>query len=123
VVVQALMIAGAGAVGALLRWRLGVIIPARTFPWATLGINLSGTFVLALLLAGPLATRLSATTVTAVAVGLLGSYTTFSTFGYETFTLIRTERIFTAIVYSSLSLVGGVAVAALGYVIGRQLSS
>jgi CrcB protein len=121
--VQALMIAGAGALGALLRWRLGVLVPMRSFPWATLGINLSGTFALALVLSGPLATRLNSLTLTAVTVGLLGSYTTFSTFGCETFTLIRTERIFTAIVYSSMSLIGGVIVAALGYVIGRQLSS
>ena len=121
--VHALMIAGAGALGALLRWRLGVLVPMRSFPWATLGINLSGTFALALVLSGPLATRLNSPTLTAVTVGLLGSYTTFSTFGYETFTLIRTERIFTAIVYSSMSLIGGVIFAALGYVIGRQLSS
>ena len=123
VMMQALLIAGAGALGALLRWRLGVLAPTKTFPWATLGINLSGTFVLATVLAGPLASRLNSNALTAITVGLLGSYTTFSTFGYETFNLIRTDRIFTAVIYSSISLIGGVAFAALGYVIGKQLSS
>lgn len=121
--VQVLLVAAAGALGALLRWQLGTLFPVKNFPWATVGINLSGTLALTFILAGPLATRLNTVTLTALTVGLLGSFTTFSTFGQEMFTLLRTDRIAMAIGYSTLSFVGGVAFAALGYLAGRQFSS
>ena len=117
----ALAVAAAGAVGALLRWRIGVAIGLRAFPWATLTVNVVGCFALAAVLAGPGAARWSPTTTTAVAVGLLGSFTTFSTFGYETFTLLRTDEPGRAAAYVGLSLTGGLAATALGWVVGRSL--
>ena len=88
-----LLVAIAGAAGAVLRYRIGVAVGVRTFPWATLGINLVGCFLLAALLAGPVQSRWGATATTAIGIGLLGSFTTFSTFGYETLTLLRTGRV------------------------------
>lgn len=116
------LVAIAGAVGAVLRYRIGVAIGVRTFPWATLAINITGSFLLAAVLAGPGANRWSDTTTTAVAVGLLGAYTTFSTFGYETFTLLRTDRPLHAALYVTASLVGGLAATAAGYAAGRTLA-
>lgn len=116
-----LAVAVAGAVGALLRWRIGVAVGVRTFPWATLGVNVAGCFALAAVLAGPGADRWSPATTTAVAVGLLGAFTTFSTFGYETFTLMRTDQPARAAAYVGLSLAGGLAATALGWVVGRSL--
>jgi CrcB protein len=120
--VTGLAIAAAGAVGALLRWRVGVAVGIRSFPWATLAVNVVGCFALALVLAGPGASRWSPTTTTAVAVGLLGSFTTFSTFGYETFTLLRTDQPARAAAYVALSLAGGLAATALGWALGRALT-
>lgn len=117
-----LAIAAAGAIGALLRWRVGVAVGIRSFPWATLAVNVVGCFALALVLAGPGASRWSPTTTTAVAVGLLGSFTTFSTFGYETFTLLRTDQPARAAAYVALSLAGGLAATALGWALGRALT-
>ncbi len=116
-----LMVAIAGAIGAVIRYRIGVAVGMRSFPWATLGINVSGCFVLALVLAGPGASRWPVTATTAVAVGLLGAYTTFSTFGYETFTLLRTGQAAAAVSYVALSVVGGLAGTALGYAAGRAI--
>ena len=116
-----LVVAVAGAVGAAVRYQIGVIVGVRSFPWPTLGINLTGCLLLAALLAGPGANRWSPTTTTALAVGLLGAFTTFSTFGYETFTLLRTERLVSAAMYMALSLVGGIAMTAVGYLLGRNL--
>lgn len=113
------LVAAGGALGAVLRYRIGLAIGLRSFPWATLVVNVTGCFVLALVLAGPAATRWSTTTGTAVAVGFLGAYTTFSTFGYETLTLVRTDRVPAAAGYVALSLVGGMAATALGYATGR----
>ena len=119
---QFVAIALSGAVGALLRWRIGVAFSTRVFPWATLGINLAGSFLLAFILAGPATNRFSDTATLALSVGLLGSFTTFSTFGYESITLLRDGRIAIAAGYVAASLVGGLACAALGYALGRSLS-
>jgi len=116
------LVAIAGAVGAVLRFRIGLAVGVRSFPWATLGINVTGCLVLAFVIAGPGATRWSTTTTTAVAVGLLGAYTTFSTFGYETFTLVRTHRAGEAAAYVALSLAGGFAATVLGYAAGRAVA-
>lgn len=116
------LVAAAGAIGALLRWRVGVAVGVRSFPWATLAVNVVGCFALAVVLAGPATSRWSPTTSTAVAVGLLGSFTTFSTFGYETFTLLRTDEPGRAVAYVALSLAGGLAATALGWTVGRALA-
>lgn len=115
------LVALAGAVGAAFRYRIGLAVGVRSFPWATLGVNISGSFLLALVLAGPTAERWSTPTTTAIAVGFIGAYTTFSTFGYETITLIRADRAAEAIGYVAMSLVGGLAATALGYIAGRAL--
>ena len=117
-----ILVAVAGAVGALLRWRVGVAVGLRSFPWATLAVNVVGCFALAVVLAGPATSRWSPATSTAVAVGLLGAFTTFSTFGYETFTLMRTERWTMAASYLVLSMCGGLAATGLGYLAGRAMT-
>lgn len=116
------LVAVAGALGAVVRYRIGLVVGVRSFPWATLGINISGSFLLALVLTGPAASRWSTATSTAVAVGFIGAYTTFSTFGYETLTLVRADRTADAAGYVALSLVGGLAATALGYLLGRTLA-
>lgn len=112
----------AGAFGAVARYRIGLAVGARTFPWATLGINLAGCLLLGIVLAGPAAERWPASLTAAVAVGFLGAFTTFSTFGYETFTLLRTGRAGTAALYVLASVVGGVLAAGAGYAAGRALA-
>jgi len=111
----------AGAAGAVARYRIGSAIGLRAFPWATLLVNVAGCFALALVLAGPGAGRWSDATTAAVAVGFLGAFTTFSTFGWETFTLLRTDQVARAATYVALSLLGGLAATALGWAVGRAL--
>lgn len=117
---QLVWIAVAGAAGAVARYRIGVAIGVRSFPWATLAVNVLGTFVLAVVLTGPGPQRWSPTVTSAVAVGLIGSFTTFSTFGWETFTLLRTDRAGEAFAYVAASLLGGLAAAAAGYSLGQR---
>lgn len=113
------LVALAGSLGAVVRYWIGTSIGVRSFPWATLGINVVGSFLLGLLLAGPGATRWSATTTTAMAVGFLGAFTTFSTFAFEATELIRTDRAAAALAYVCSSLVLGLAASALGFVLAR----
>ena len=117
-----LLIGVAGAAGALTRYGLGVAVGVRSFPWATLGINLTGSLVLGFVLAMGLERNWSDTWVVPIAVGFLGAYTTFSTFSYETYTLLRTDRLMTASVYVVASVVGGLLAAAAGYGAARRVA-
>lgn len=109
-----------GAAGALCRYGIGLAAGTPSFPWATLAINLAGSFVLGLVLvAGP--TKLDGDLTTAIGVGFLGAFTTFSTFSAETQTMLRDDRLGAAAGYVALSVVGGVAAAALGYLGGKAL--
>jgi fluoride exporter len=112
---RAVWVAIAGAAGALSRYGIGLAVGPQLFPWATLGINISGSFALALVLTWATAGHLSTDTSTAVTVGFLGAYTTFSTFAWETFVMGRTERVGTAVVYVAVSIVASVAAAWAGY--------
>src|SRR5581483_8608466 len=84
-------IAVAGAAGALARYGLEGFISRRqsgAFPWGTFAVNVSGAFILGLVFT--LATErwgLSAWIRSAVTIGVLGAYTTFSTLEMETYRL------------------------------------
>ena len=105
-----------GAAGALARYAVGIAAGARGFPWATLAINVVGSFLLGLLLhRGP--GRLSEDARLALGVGVLGAFTTFSTFTNETLALARDGRLGAAVFYVSLSVVAGLTAAAVGYAV------
>jgi CrcB protein len=116
--VRFLYVAVAGALGALARYGIGLWVGPRSFPWATLGINVSGSFALGVVLTVAAGRGWSPETVAAVAVGFLGAYTTFSTFAFESFTLARTDRAMTAAAYVAASVVVGILAARVGYVVG-----
>ena len=118
--IRMVLIGAAGAAGALARYWIGSSIGVRSFPWATLGINLLGSFLLGLVLGGPGAGRWSATATTTVTVGFLGAFTTFSTFAFEATALVRDDRPGAAFSYVAASLVLGLAASALGFVIIRS---
>jgi CrcB protein len=72
-----------GVVGALLRWSLGELLPTGSgFPWTTLAINVSGCFLLALLPAAAWVRR-HPTLPVFLGTGVLGGYTTLSTYAEQ----------------------------------------
>ncbi len=88
----ALSVAAGGGLGALLRYSVeGVIAPRQRspFPLSTLVVNLVGSFALGLLVGAATAGHVSATWLTFVGTGVIGGFTTFSTFTYETVQLIE----------------------------------
>lgn len=107
-----------GAIGSMLRYAIGLAVDQTHFPWATLGINLSGAFVLAAFLTLSLG-HLSVAVITPLAVGVLGGFTTFSTFVWEGFTISRNGRPELAFIYVAVSVVGGLVAAWAGYSLGR----
>jgi CrcB protein len=109
-----------GAIGSMARYAIGINVDQQRFPWATLGINLAGAFILGLFLTLALG-NLSVDVMTPISVGVLGGFTTFSTFAWEGFTLGRTGRAGVALVYISVSVVGGLLAASAGYSLGRAI--
>jgi CrcB protein len=114
----------AGAVGALLRYEVELGV-RRTlgprFPWGTLVINVSGSFVLGLLAGLAAHAGVSTSVVTVVGTGLLGAYTTFSTFSVDTVGLVEHGRVRAAAANLGASLVLGLAAAGAGLAIGHVL--
>jgi fluoride exporter len=113
-------VAGVGGCGAIARFLLDGAIGTRVgrpFPFGTLAINLSGSFVLGLL------TGLSLTPDALLITGTatIGSYTTFSTWMLESQRLAEDGDARGATVNLFVSLVIGVAAAALGRTIGAHL--
>jgi CrcB protein len=119
-----LAVALAGALGALLRWGLGSAIGERlpSFPWATMAINVTGSFLLGLLFVVLTErTIASPTTRLALTTGLMGAYTTFSTFSLETFRLMEDGSYGAAGLNVAGNLVLGLLGVALGVTLGRAL--
>jgi CrcB protein len=112
---KVVLVALAGAAGALARYGIGTAVGSRHFPWSTLGINLAGSFALGFLVrAGHLRGWSDLVTI-ALGVGFLGAFTTFSAFSVEAESMLRDGRGTAAALYVFASLVGGVALAAAGY--------
>lgn len=111
------LVAIGGAAGTLLRYGVSQAAPvgADTFPTTTLIINVMGALALGLLL-GALTRHRPTDTLwrPLVGVGVLGGYTTFSTFAVESVQLIRTDRVLTAAAYVTTSILVGVLAARLG---------
>jgi len=123
--VRSVWVGVAGFFGAMARYQLDGLIGRHTdsaFPWGTLVINLSGCFVLGLLstlLVGRFVT--DATVRTALTVGFLGAYTTFSTFSLQAVRLTEDGAVGLACLYVAASVVVGLAAAWAGMSAGRAV--
>lgn len=108
--------------GQVARYGIGLVVGPRAFPYATLAINLAGLFLFGLILVIGAEGRLSPRSATALAVGFLGAFTTYSTFAREAFTLGRTDRLALAALYIGLSVTLGLLAAAGGYHVGKAVA-
>jgi CrcB protein len=116
------VVALGGMIGASARYGVNRAIPTATggFPWATFWINVSGSFLLGLLLVLVLERfRTSRLLRPLLGSGVLGAFTTMSTYQVETALLVKDGHVATAVVYSLGSLVVGLAAAYSGLLAGR----
>jgi fluoride exporter len=113
-----LWVGTAGFLGASLRYSIGVFLfnESTIFPFATLTVNLLGSFLLAWLSTG-LMRRFSmpAHIKAALGTGFVGSFTTFSTLSVETAALLLNGKTVLAVVYIAVSLFGGLWMSRLGF--------
>lgn len=95
---------------------------AAVFPWGTLAVNLSGCLLIGFL-AMFFEQRLvvAPETRTFVLIGLLGGFTTFSSFGFETFALLRDGNTLLALANVAASVTVGLVAVVAGAVLARAL--
>jgi fluoride exporter len=118
--VTALLVAIAGACGVLARYGIGkATIHTEALLWSTVGINIIGSFLLGLLAAEHWFSR---DVREALGVGFLGGFTTFSTFSVQIVLDVDGGEPWRAFGYLVASVVGGIAAATCGYVLGRKLA-
>lgn len=104
-----------GALGALLRWSVGELVPEGSgFPWTTFGVNLVGSFVLATLPAFD-AIRRSRVLVVGLGTGVLGGFTTLSATSEQSRALLAEGRAGLAATYLLATLGACVAAVALAH--------
>lgn len=115
-----LLVGIGGILGAISRFMVGEWITSKTkatFPIGTWVINISGSFILGMLVAMHLKNQTSEWFWLFFGTGFLGAYTTFSTFGYETIQLLQKKDTINAVIYVSTSVVLGVVFAWIGSLI------
>lgn len=122
---QLLTIAGGGALGAVLRFGMSSYIYrllGRDFPYGTLAVNVVGSLVMGILFILFVERGLvSAEWRSAIIIGFIGAFTTFSTFSIETLMLVESGELSRAALNVVLSVTLCLAATWLGLVMGRQL--
>ena len=122
---KTILIAFAGLVGTLIRYWLSGFVARQygeTFPWGTLVVNLIGSFLAgAIYYLADERFLLSPTLRTVILIGLLGGLTTFSSYGLQTFTLLRDGEIGLATLNIAVSNVLGLFMVWSGYVVFKAL--
>jgi fluoride exporter len=118
-----ILIGLAGLIGTLCRYWLSGLVARQygeTFPWGTLVVNIMGCFVAGSLyylmeerfLVGP-------TLRAVILIGLLGGFTTFSSYGLQTFTLLRDGEFALAALNVTLSNLLGLLMLWAGYSLAK----
>lgn len=100
-----------GAIGSILRYLASTGIQNKflsAFPYGTMLVNISGCFIIGIIYALAARNNLSPEWRFFLATGLCGGYTTFSTFSYESLSLLRDGELFYATAYIAASVVLGI---------------
>ncbi len=117
---SALLVGIGGVCGVLARYGIGkATLHTDALLWSTVGINIVGSFLLGLLAAESWFSR---DVREALGVGFLGGFTTFSTFSVQVVLDVDGGEPWRAFAYLMASVLGGIAAATCGYVLGRKLA-
>jgi CrcB protein len=114
----------AGAAGTGTRYLVAVWAAQRfgtAFPYGTLVVNLAGCFLIAVIMHTAFALSWSPTVRSAITVGFLGGLTTYSSFNYETSSLLQAGSHGPALVNVFATIAGGFVAGWLGLIVSRQL--
>ena len=122
---QMMAIAAGGALGALLRYWTSLAVHSRLgsgFPYGTLMVNVLGSLLMGFLYIWLIERIAAGATLRAfLLIGVLGAFTTFSTFSMETLNLVEGGQLGKALLNVVVSVTVCMAAAALGIFAARQL--
>ena len=110
-----LFVAFGGMVGAVSRWGLLEILPNNSsWPWQIFIVNMIGSCVLGVVVSKPFQ-KLSLRSISALATGLCGSFTTFSMFSLDLAEMLRSNQIYISFTYLGSSIIGGLILYSLSH--------
>jgi len=122
---QMMAIAAGGALGALLRYWTSLAVHSRLgsgFPYGTLMVNVLGSLLMGFLYIWLIERIAAGATLRAfLLIGVLGAFTTFSTFSMETLNLVEGGQLGKALLNVVVSVTVCITAAALGIIAARQL--
>jgi fluoride exporter len=111
-----LLVGLGGSIGSMARYAASLLIKPKLFPYATLSVNIIGSFIIGLVFAMSIKQDcLSNNWKLFLATGICGGFTTFSAFSLENMGLLQSGRIGIAVTYILLSIVLGILATFLGY--------
>ena len=120
-------VAAGGAVGAVLRYLMMSLaghLWHGAFPWGTLAVNVLGSFLMGVVVrAAAVAWTPPAELRAFVVVGLLGAFTTFSTFSLDVWFLAERQQYASAAAYTAASVVLSVAGLVAGILLTRWVTA
>lgn len=111
-----LLVAAGGGIGSALRYWIYLLFKTQSFPFATLLINIAGSFLIGIIMG--LAIRennVPADYKLFLATGICGGFTTFSAFSYENVSLLQAGKFNLAFIYILASVTAGIAATWLGF--------
>ena len=113
-----LLVGLGGSIGSMARYAASLLINSKLFPYATLSVNIFGSFIIGLVFAMTVKEAgFSNNWRLFLATGICGGFTTFSAFSLENMGLLQSGRIGIALTYIILSIVLGIAATFLGYML------
>jgi len=117
-----LAVALGGSIGAVLRYLIfayGDKLKFHSFPWATIAVNLIGSFLIGFLWGVFDKIYITPGIRLFIFVGILGSFTTFSTFAFEVFNMSKEGEIKNMVIYILATNIFGIALAFVGYYLSK----
>mgnify|MGYP003462343289 FL=1 len=113
-----LLVGLGGAIGSMLRYAGSVLISSKTFPYATLTVNIIGSFIIGIIFAISIKEEvLFNNWKLFLATGICGGFTTFSAFSLENMSLLQSGKYGMAVAYVCLSILLGIGATFSGYLI------
>ena len=121
-----LIVCAGSAVGGGTRYLVGLgtaVLGLTGFPWATLIVNVVGSFLITMIAHVAIVTSMSTNMRLLLTTGFLGGFTTYSAFAYESLALAERRSLAVAACYAGLTIVGCFLACAAGIALMRRVIS
>lgn len=121
---RVLIVFSAGGAGCVARYLVGVAVGPRAFPYATLTVNLVGSFLIAFVLGiGAVRIDMSPNLKLALTTGFMGGFTTYSSFNFETTKLWLDGHTLRGTLNVAVTLVGAFIAGLFGWWLARRIAA